>query len=210
MPGIMEMLFGSKGKTKQIPTMDAGQQQVMQMLQQALAGGGIFGAGNAPYQAGMGYLQDLYSQSPQAFGRLQEPYMQQFQQQIVPGIAERFSQAGGRSSSAFNQAMGQAGAGLESGLASMFENLRSQNLGNLMGMTEMPYKQALGLLGQKPFGYTYEPGSEGFLSGMLGGLGGGIGLGGGLGLGSMLSNYLMGSGGGKSNPYLTAGGGLNF
>lgn len=172
----MEMLFGSKGKTKQIPTMDAGQQQIMKMIEQALSGGGIFGQ-NAPYQQGMGYLQDLYSQSPQAFARMQEPYMKNFQQQVVPGIAERFSAAGGRNSSAFNQAMGQAGANLESNLGGMFEQMRGANLGNLMNMSNLPFNQASSLLGQRGFGYQYQPGSQGFLGYLGQGLGSRLGMG---------------------------------
>jgi hypothetical protein len=45
----------------------------------------------------------------------------QFQQQTVPGLAERFTSLGGgaQRSSAFQGALGQAGAGLEQGLAAL-------------------------------------------------------------------------------------------
>lgn len=192
MPGIWETLFGSGDKLSQVPTKTTGQQNLMNQLISSLQGGGIFG-NNQLYQSGSNYLGDLYSQSPDAFKRLADPYMRQFQQQTVPGLAERFSGAGygGRQSSAFNQAMGQAGQNLSSQLAGMFEQLRSQNLGNLMNFSNMPYNQAMGAIGQNMFENVYQPGSTGLIGGALQGLGGGLGMGMGLPAGSSLINALM-------------------
>ncbi len=216
MPGIMETLFGGGEKYKRLPTMTPEQQQLMSQNIQQLMGGGFAGAGAPGYEAGMGYLQDLYSQSPQAFARMQEPYMRQFQQQVVPGLAERFSAAGGgspmgggRQSSAFNQAMGQAGSNLSAQLGGMFEGMRSQNLQNLLGFSQAPFQQGLEMMAQKPFGYAYQPGSTGLFGGAMAGLGGGLGLGGGMGFGNWLGQKMFGGGSGYGNP-LTAGGGINF
>jgi hypothetical protein len=60
------------------------------------------------------------------------PYKRDFQENIVPGIAERFGGAGALSSSGFNQTLGQAGAGLEEKLASLHEGLKSQRFGQLL------------------------------------------------------------------------------
>ena len=50
---------------------------------------------NSPlYGSGSNYLQQLLSNDPQAFQAFEAPYMQNFQQNIVPGIAERFAGAG--------------------------------------------------------------------------------------------------------------------
>lgn len=193
MPGIWETLFGTGDKMKQVPTKTGGQSDLLNQMISALQGGqGIFG-NNQLYQGGSNYLNDLYSQSPDAFNRLSEPYMRQFQQQTVPALAERFSGAGygGRQSSAFNQAMGQAGQNLSSQLGGMFEQMRSQNLGNLMGMANMPYQQAQGAIGQNMFENFFQPGSGGLLGNALTGLGGGLGQGAGMAGGMQLMMKLL-------------------
>jgi hypothetical protein len=201
MPGLMEMIFGQSAGFKKLPTMNTEQQQMMGNYMQQMMGGGFGGAGAPGYQSGMNYLQDLYSQSPQAFSRMQEPYMRQFQQQTVPGLAERFSGAGGgspmgggRQSSAFNQAMGAAGGNLSAQLGGMFEGMRGQNLQNLLGFSQAPYQQAMGMMGLKPFGYAYQPGSTGLLGEAVSGLAGGMGGGMGLGMGNMLGGKMFGGG----------------
>jgi hypothetical protein len=172
MPGIWETIFGSGPKSKKIPNMSPEQMQMMNQWMGQVGQGGFAGGGAPAYQSGMGYLQDLYSQSPEAFSRMQEPYMKQFQQQTVPGLAERFSQAGGRQSSAFNQAMGQAGGNLSSQLGGMFEQMRSQNLGNLLNFANAPFQQGMQMMNLKPFGYETQEGSPGLLGPILGAVGG--------------------------------------
>lgn len=192
MPGIWETLFGSPDKMSQVSTKTPGQQDLMASMLQALQNGGIFG-NQGLYNQSSGYLNNLYSQSPDAFNRMSDPYMRQFQQQTVPGLAERFSSAGegGRHSSGFNQAIGQAGANLSSQLGSMFEGLRSQNLGNAMGFSNMPFNQAQGALGQNMFENVYQPGSTGLMGGLAQGLGSGLGMGFGMPAGGSFMQMMM-------------------
>lgn len=60
------------------------------------------------------------------------PYKRQFNEQIIPGISERFAGLGGLSSSGFQQSLGQAGAGLSENLASMFEDKKMQKFQSLL------------------------------------------------------------------------------
>ncbi len=92
---------------------------------------------------------DIFSQlqemlAPRAAGqedtsRFTAPFMRQFQEETVPGLAERFSGlgAGAQSSSAFQQSLGGAAAGLQENLASIGagrEDKALQQLMNLLGI----------------------------------------------------------------------------
>lgn len=138
------------------------------------------------YQQGQQYLSGILSQSPEAMQQFEAPAMRQFNEEIVPGIAERFSGMGARNSSAFQQAMGQAGTGLAERLAAMRANLGMQATQQGLGYALTPFQQALqqqqltlgrtGLgLGTAPFGYQAFQGTPGFGSSIAGGLGQGAG-----------------------------------
>lgn len=120
-----------------ISTFSPDQQQLFSQLSQLL--------GPLLNQSG-GYLQDLLSGSPESFQSFSAPYERQFREQTVPALAEQFAGVGGLSSSGFQQALGQAGAGLSENLASLREGLRSQipgqimsNLQNLLGMQSQAF-----------------------------------------------------------------------
>lgn len=116
----------------------------------------------------MQYLQNLLSGSPEATAAFEAPYMRQFNEQIVPQLAERFAGLGATSSSGFQQALGQAGAGLSENLASLREGLRSgaaqQGMSGIHDLLNMN-TQAL------------VPKQMGFLKQLLLGLSGGVGQG---------------------------------
>lgn len=183
-----DWLTGSQ-KMQQVPTMLPQQQQaLMSMLQGAQGGPSSI--------TGSGYLQSLFSQDPSAFAEYEAPAMRQFSEQIVPGIAERFTGmgAGGRSSSAFNQTMGQAGRTLSENLSAQRANLRSGAMNQVMQMLGMGMQPSFeNVMFQKP--------------GMLQGLGQGAGAG--LGMGAMygmsgLPSWLMS----LFSPGLQSGGGM--
>jgi hypothetical protein len=103
-------------------------------------------------QQGLGGLQQL----PQAeFGPLRQQAMSQFQEDIVPGIAERFTAGGTGSqrSSAFQQAMGGAGAGLSERLAAMEQGFNERRRGSEMNRLMSMLKMGL----QPQFGYARQP-----------------------------------------------------
>ena len=128
-----------------------------------------------------------------------EPILQrarsQFQTQTIPGLAERFtSVGGGQRSSAFQGALGQAGAGLEEGLA----GLSAQHQQSLLPL----FQSLLGMGLQPQYDIAQQQKAPGFFSQLFGGLGQGLGyaapllLGGG-GLGSLSGS--LGSLGGLFN-----------
>ncbi len=160
--------LGTPGRIEALPSMS---QEQMGLLGQLV--GGLGGA----TQSGLSGLMQLLTGGGEAEQAYTAPAMRQFQEEIVPGLAERFSGmgAGAQQSSAFQQALGQAGAGLS-------ERLAQQRAGLQQGARSQ-LAQLLGLgLGTSPFQYQTIPGTEGGLGKLLGGIGTGVGtgLGGGL------------------------------
>lgn len=158
MPGLGEWLFGSSPKLKKKPTGTAEQMQfggtdLINLLQQMMGQQGGLGMANQ-------YDQSLLGQGSQAFNQFSSPYLQQFQEQIVPQIAERFAGGGALSSSGFGQALGGAATGLQSQLAQLFSQLQAGAAGRQQGQFAN-----LGQLGlnYQPFAYHEKPGSTGFL-----------------------------------------------
>jgi hypothetical protein len=188
-------LFGGSDQLKKVPTGTQGQEQLHNsILSQAMGmsqGGGGYDLANQYYNNLLGGNQQ------QAFDQFSQPYMQQFQEQTLPQIAERFAGAGALSSSGFGQALGGAASGLQSQLAQLFSQLQSQAAGQQYGQ----YNQlAQTGLNHQQFAYNHVPGSQGFLGTALGAagtaLGGPIGAALGAGIGGGISNLFKPKSGG--------------
>jgi len=103
--------------------------------------------------------------SSQAVDQFAQPYMDQFNQQTIPQLSERFAgmgggMGGGLSSSGFGQALGAAGGNLQTQLAALKAGLGQQAAQSLMGQYGQMSGQALG---KSPFGYMHQQGTQGFL-----------------------------------------------
>lgn len=194
--GIGDFLFGSKDKIKKRSLLNKDQENALRQYFQK-------GIESRPlYNAGSSYLQSLLSNSPEAFQAFQEPYLQNFQQNIVPTIAERFAGglgaggtgAGGTLSSAFANSLAQQGRGLQTDLASLRGNMQLGGLGQALGYAQQPYSNTLGGLGVNSFQRTFQPGKSGFLAPIamagLGAASGGLGT----ALGGALGSSLFGGG----------------
>lgn len=116
-----------------------------------------------------------------SFGPIKESAMSDFYQNTVPGIAERFTGAGagGQRSSAFQQSLGGAGAGLQQRLAAMEQGFNQQERG--MGLQErgqdisrLLQMLQMGLQPQQQTNFV-EP-KQGMMSSMGGGIGQGAGM----------------------------------
>lgn len=195
MSSLSNFFLGTPGRFEQLPTVTPGQQSLMQQLIGGLGGGGF---GQGPLGAGLGAglqnLQQILSGQPEAFQAFAAPARRAFQEQTIPGIAERFTGLGAQRSSAFGQQLGQAGAGLEEQLAGQRAGLQSQALQQLMSL--------LGQAQQPQFQTTQIPGTQGALQSLLGGLGqigGAVGAGALTGgLGGLLAGRGFGAGVGRA------------
>lgn len=188
-----------KDKTKRIKTMSKEQENYLKRLYT-----GEEGVQNDPlYQQGYGHLQGILSNEPGAMENFERPYLENFNQKIAPGIAQRFAGmgtgAGGLNSSALQQQLSQAGRGLQGDLATMREKLRMQALGlgyqYAMGPEQMKY----GALSQRPYESVYQPNQ--------GGQGSGSAL---FNSGQDLWNQYQNSGGGQGGSGSGAGGGPQY
>lgn len=158
MPKFDEWLFGSAPKLKQKPTgtqeqMQFGGKDLISMLQQMMGQGGGLDQANQ-------YDQSLLGQGPEAFQKFSEPYNQQFNEKILPGIAERFAGQGALSSSGFGQAIGAGASDFQSQLAQLFSQLQGQASGRQQN--QFQGLSSLGL-GYSPFAYHEKQGTTGFM-----------------------------------------------
>ena len=194
MPSFSDWLFGSPDKLKKVDTGTKEQQALhSNMLAQAM---GLAAPGGG-YNQAQQYYNSLLQPGNEAFQNFSAPFMNEFEEQILPGIAERFAGAGALSSSGFGQALGGAASGLQAQLAQLFAQLQSQAAG---AQTNQYNQLAQSGLNYQPFAYQKKQGS----GGMLGPLAVGVGtaLGGPLGgaLAGGISSLFNKSGSGASMP----------
>jgi len=152
---------GSQGGFDQVSKLTPEQQQQFGDLLQGI--GGAQGSG-------MEWLQGILSGDDEAFNKYEAPFKRQFEQETVPGIAERFAglgSHGAQSSSAMNQTMGQAGRELTENLASLRGNLQQNAMSQLQGLMSTAY--------QPTFESVYKQPTTGTLGGFGQGLASGAG-----------------------------------
>lgn len=164
-----DFLFGDKDQFKRISTQTKPQMKFQnsilnQLMKMQRPGGG--------YNESIGLLQDYLDPDSELYQNYEAPYLRQFNEQTIPGLAERFAgfgaNSGALSSSGFGQALGAAGAGLQENLAGLKSNMQRQSIRDLLGQ----YNQLASYgLGNNQFQNVYQPGSTGLLGGILGGVG---------------------------------------
>lgn len=168
MPSVKEWLLGSDDKMKKLPTGTPEQGQfhsdILGQLKQLMNPGG-------GYDLAQQYHNNILQPGQEGFQQFLEPYLQQFQEQIAPRIAEQFAGAGALSSSGFGQALGGAGAGLQSQLAQLFQSLQQNSAG---AQTNQYNQQSQQFLNHQPFAYERQKGSAGLLGPLLGAFSAGV------------------------------------
>jgi len=124
-------LLGGGGKddqVKQMPTYSPQQLEfINDLLQQAKSGN----------QNAFKFLNQILSDDPKAMEAFNAPAIQEFEEDIIPSILERFSGLGARNSSALNQTLGRAGETLATNLNSQRAQLKSNAINQLMGYSQM-------------------------------------------------------------------------
>ena len=152
--GGMGQQQGMPEGMSKLPTMNPQQEQTLEGLLSMLQGQ----QGNVS-----NYMNDLFSDNPEALQRMFAPAQRQFKEETIPDIAEQFTGlgAGSQSSSGFQQALGAAGASLSEKLASMREGLRSKGMDSFQNMMQQG-------LGKEPFAYHQQQRQPGFLESMMG------------------------------------------
>lgn len=121
-----------KDKYKQLPLFTPSQNKFMETMLQSSQPGML---------QGMDYLTKMLSGDESSYNKFAQPYMNQFNQEIVPQLAERFAGVDAQSSSAFGQSLGGAGGNLMANLAALREGLKSQALSQLQSMSSIGTQQ---------------------------------------------------------------------
>lgn len=119
----------------QVPRMSPEQMQLFNML---LGGANKFGA------TGLDLLGKYAMGDQESLDALFQPSINQFNQQVIPGIARRFAQGGGLQSSDFNNAVAGAAGNLSAELGAQRVGIQQSALDRLMKMQQ-------DLLGYQPF-----------------------------------------------------------
>lgn len=153
-----------KGKFKQLPTMDPSGRNLVNQFAQGTSGA-LPGA--------FSYLQDLFSQDSKSFDRAAAPHMRNFRENTIPELSTLFAGLGAGSSSGFQQALGQAGAGLEENLAALRGQQQQSGLSALQSFgqlgTQSPF-QSVFMQGQpsrmQSFGQGLSPAFSSGISGL--------------------------------------------
>lgn len=173
MAGLFDFLFGAGDKLKKVKQFSPEQEKFMGLLSNSLMGSKGQSGG---FQDAFGLLRDYLDPESDVYKNFEAPYMQQFNDQIVPMLAERFAglgggMGGGLSSSGFGQALSTAGSQLQTNLAQMKSGMQRQSIGDILGLSQ-------NFMGMQPFGYERLQGGPGWIPTMVGagmkGFGGGM------------------------------------
>lgn len=177
---ISSFFGGSPDKFYNINTKTQGQQQGLDQILSMMKG--MTGPGGN-YSQAQDYYGRLLNNDKDTYDRFAAPYMQKFEQQTIPMLAERFAGMGGGlgggalGSSGFGQAVGGAGSGLQAQLAGLFSNLQRGAAQDTTAQYNQLSNQGLGT---QMFENSFQPGSNGLLGELFSSGAGGVGQAGGM------------------------------
>lgn len=192
---VGKALFGQKEKVQQLSPLTGEQQQLFSQLMQAMQGKGAGGA----FGDVADYYRGLVGGDSETQQQMEAPLMRQFQEDIMPGIAEQFAGmgAGGLSSSGFEQQASRAATDLGERLGSIRAQLRQQGAQGLSGLAQG---------GLSPVQETVvRPATGGLLGGLAQGAGAGLGMAAGYGLPDAFSAMKKRFSGGGAGAGVTPG-----
>lgn len=129
--GGLTGLFGfgkaKKTKLKDYANFSPGQSSLIDELAEGVRSGN---------KDALAYLNSILSDDESAFADFEAPYKQQFEQEVVPNILEKFTGQGARNSSAARQSLATAGKDLSMNLAAQRAKLKESAVNQLLGLTD--------------------------------------------------------------------------
>lgn len=102
---------------------------------------------NPNYQQGQDYLQGLYN-DPEFFNKFEAPIQRQYEEEVIPGLANRFaSQGSGGSlgSTGFRNQLTREGSNLSSNIANLRGGMQMQGLPQLMNYAQQPFNNLMSM-----------------------------------------------------------------
>jgi hypothetical protein len=165
----------------------------------------IKGMGGAPdisqdqnFQNGQGWLNDLYNDE-NFFDKFEAPLMRQFNEETVPGLANRFASmgsGGSTGSTAFRNQLGREGSNLSTNIAALRGGMQQQGVGQSLQYAQQPFQNIMQMYNQalgQPTQNQYTPPNAGFFGNILSGLSGGVAQGMGQGMGQKFAGQYAGT-----------------
>lgn len=177
-PGTMMMLAslvssglgaftGEKGEQKS--SFSKPQQQTINDILQSIKGmrGGAQDVTQNPqYQGGNEWLNSLFNDED-FFKNMEAPAMRQFNEEIIPGLANRFASmgsGGALGSTAFRNQANREGSNLAQNLSAQRTGMQQQALPQMFGSAQQPFNNLMSLYGLgigQPTMNQYQPPSTG-------------------------------------------------
>lgn len=121
---------------------------------------------NQNYQTGQDWLQSMFS-DPSFFDKFEAPIKRQYEEQIVPDLANRFASmgsGGSTGSTGFRNQANREGSNLATNLAALRGGMQQQAIPQLLGYAQQPFQNLMSLqnlaLGQGTMN-QYQPPSTG-------------------------------------------------
>ena len=181
MPGLKDFLFGTNAKTEKLGTKEGWQTDFMKNVIGSIDPAMLAELTNDPtFAAGSEWLRGILNGSPEAMQAMQQPFKNDFYQNVLPSIHAQFGGTNSLRSSDFMNALGGAAGNFENQLASnqwTAQNQAAQTAGQY-GQIGGQNRQAAANLGQQStFGYQQTPATTGFANYVGAGLAGGAGQG---------------------------------
>jgi hypothetical protein len=131
---------------------------------------------NPAYGQGMEYFNSLFN-DPEFFRKFEAPARRQFEEEIVPGLANRFASmgsGGALGSTGFRNQLAREGSNLETNLAAMRGGMQANAVPQMLGYAQQPASNWMNMLGiaTQPTMNQYQPptagGGANFLANMAG------------------------------------------
>lgn len=180
---FLETLFGSS--PKQGSTYSKGQRNTIDDILGQIKGMRTSGGGDISqqqnFQQGSDWLQNLFN-DPSFFQNIEAPAMRQFNEEILPGIANRFASmgsGGSLGSTAFRNQANREGSNLAQNLSAQRTGMQQQGANQALGYGQAQNNSFLQLLQQalQPTQNTMTQPTGGLFGPLLGALGGGAAAG---------------------------------
>ncbi len=195
---FIQSLFGSPGEKSssyggnQLSLID----QIIQQVKGMQQGGGADLNQSQGYNQGQDWLNSLFN-DPQFFQNMEAPAMRQFNEEIIPGLANRFASmgsGGSTGSTAFRNQLGREGSNLATNLAANRSGMQQQGVNQQLGYSQQPIQNMMQMLQQalQPTQNVYQGPSQGLLGGAIPGLIGGLSAGYGQQLGQSMAPRFAG------------------
>lgn len=172
-PAIMSMI--NKGQDEKHGSTYSGAQQggieqILKQVQSMMGGGGANINQNPQFQQGQEYLNGLFN-DPEFFNKFEAPIKRQYEEDVIPGLANRFAaqgSGGSLGSTGFRNQLAREGSNLSTNLAALRGGMQQQGVNQSLQYAQQPINNIMQMLQSAltPYQNTYQGPSTGPWSGI--------------------------------------------